>query len=255
MATIAGEHITTFDGKLVQFLGSCSSYVLSRDVMDSTFTLLKNYNTNTVTMATDNKQVEVSFNGQVRVDGDVTEMPYEFGNTQITRDGDLVKVSNARGFSLECDLVNEMCSLRMSGWYHGKVAGLMGTYSNEHVDDFTMSNGRTTDDVAELAQSWETSGTAQIFHQSQSHELVGCFAFVDCDCTADTPVDVFVYVFCCYRQLPVAQQPGDRQPRQRRRRSAPDVRRSLHVTHVTAEELLQGGRPATVPARMPAGGS
>ena len=59
--------------------------------------------------------------GRVRVDMEPIEAPYEYENTQITRVGDMLKVTHARGFSLECDLLNQMCIFRMSGWYHGKV--------------------------------------------------------------------------------------------------------------------------------------
>ena len=156
MATIAGKHITTFDGKVVQFLGTCS-YVLSRDVLDSTFFLIQNYQTNSITLATDNTEVAISFDdGRVRINDDVTELPRAFGHTEVTRQRDSIRVRSRRGFSLECDLHSEVCSLRTSGWYHGKLAGLMGTHTNEQVDDFTMSDGRIADDVTELAQSWQT---------------------------------------------------------------------------------------------------
>ena len=157
MATIAGQHITQFDGRVIEFLGSCRN-VLARDVISDTFTLVRNYDANTLTLVTDGRQVEVTFTGTVKVDGSATDAPFAFANTEVVRTRDSIVVRNRGRFSLECDVTREACVFRMSGWYHGRVAGLMGTYTNEQIDDFVLPNGALASDVTELAASWETSG-------------------------------------------------------------------------------------------------
>lgn len=46
------------------------------------------------------------------------------------------------------------CKLGLSGWYHGKTAGLLGTMDNEPSDDFLTSEGRVTKDLEEFTRSW-----------------------------------------------------------------------------------------------------
>ena len=48
-------------------------------------------------------------------------------------------------------------SVALSGWYHGRTAGLLGTYDNEPFNDFTSSNRQLTEDVEAFTNSWEVS--------------------------------------------------------------------------------------------------
>ena len=47
--------------------------------------------------------------------------------------------------------------MALSGWYHGRTAGLLGTYDNEPFNDLTDSQRQVTDDVEAFSNSWEVS--------------------------------------------------------------------------------------------------
>ena len=64
IATVAGQHITTFDNKVYEFLGTCS-YILSHDVMSNQFTIIKDYDKNVYRVFVDSKQVDINADGQV----------------------------------------------------------------------------------------------------------------------------------------------------------------------------------------------
>lgn len=44
--------------------------------------------------------------------------------------------------------------MELSGWYHGKTAGLFGTMNNEQIDDTLGSNGVIMQDINSHAKSW-----------------------------------------------------------------------------------------------------
>lgn len=57
-------------------------------------------------------------------------------------------------FRLECNIKFNLCTLELSGWYYGKIAGLLGTMNNEQFDDNLGSNKLLLKDTGSLARSW-----------------------------------------------------------------------------------------------------
>lgn len=37
-----------------------------------------------------------------------------------------------------------LCTVRVSGFYHGKLRGLLGDGNNEHYDDYTLPSGKVS---------------------------------------------------------------------------------------------------------------
>lgn len=124
-------------------------------------------------------EVEVSRHGAVKVDGAATELPWQkmdelSGNVLIqaqrwdhavllktmdgikvgpdpvpdTADGGLVEIS--------CDWYYHKCSITLSGHYHGKTAGLLGSNDNEPSNDWDLPDGSTAADVHALGKGWHT---------------------------------------------------------------------------------------------------
>lgn len=54
-------------------------------------------------------------------------------------------------------MIHEHFVIGISGWYFGKVAGLLGTYNNEQYDDMVLNNGQLTSDIEQFMTSWEVS--------------------------------------------------------------------------------------------------
>lgn len=88
------------------------------------------------------------------IDGAQSELPVAFGAIVMTRQGDLIHLQSAKGFTVSCDIANDMCMLNISGWYYNKVAGLFGTYTNEIYDDMMTSDARVVSDMEEFTRSW-----------------------------------------------------------------------------------------------------
>ena len=97
---------------------------------------------------------EIEIGDVAKVDGKMTELPYEYLNTTVTRAGDAITLDSTLGFTVMCDVAESFCSVNISGWYFGKTAGLFGTYNNEPSDDFVTADRQQTDSVEAFAQSW-----------------------------------------------------------------------------------------------------
>lgn len=64
-------------------------------------------------------------------------------------------------YSIRAETLNTVssafCSIGISGWYHGRTAGLLGTYDNERFNDLTDASRKVNNVVEEFANSWEVS--------------------------------------------------------------------------------------------------
>lgn len=85
------------------------------------------------------------------------QLPIELdhGTTYVYQEENVVTVERKHNeFRLECNLKFNLCILELSGWYYGKTAGLLGTMSNEQMDDTLASNGLIVRNTDSLARSW-----------------------------------------------------------------------------------------------------
>lgn len=150
----------TFDKKFYHFNGECS-YILARDFVDDTFSIIVNYETTngisskrSISVVHGDENVEVLPNFGLKANGKKTDLPLFLEHLMVYRLGNMVHIVNSHGVNVTCDVAHDICTLTVSGWYYGKVAGLFGTIDNEPATDFTMSNGQKTSSVLELANSW-----------------------------------------------------------------------------------------------------
>ncbi|XP_074640348.1 uncharacterized protein LOC141898387 isoform X2 [Tubulanus polymorphus] len=157
-ASILGQsHFVTFDHRIYDLTGSCS-YVLAHDFVGNTFTFLINYENGvrkSITVISNNKQIEIFPDFKVTVDDRQTEVPIQFMNTSVIRHSSEIRIHNEQGFTVTCNMLTEICRFNVSGWYFGKTAGLLGTFTNEPADDFTTSSNQVVEDVDEFARSWQ----------------------------------------------------------------------------------------------------
>jgi len=147
----------TFDKQFYEFAGDCS-YLLARDFIDGNFTVLVNYEGDrkkSLTVASNNKNIEIFPDFRVTVDGRNVELPLEFGNTTIIRDGHKIVVASTLGLKVSCDMLYDVCQVHTSGWYFGKVGGLMGTYDNEPNNDFMTPQRSIEENIEGFTRTWD----------------------------------------------------------------------------------------------------
>lgn len=85
----------------------------------------------------------------------VLPIQLENGTTYVYQAENVVTVERRQDqFRLECNLKFDLCTLELSGWYHGKTAGILGTMNYEPTDDMTASSGIVTRNVTAFGESW-----------------------------------------------------------------------------------------------------
>ena len=85
----------------------------------------------------------------------VLPIQLENGTTYVYQAENVVTVERRQNqFRLECNLKFDLCTLELSGWYHGKTAGILGTMNYEPTDDMTASDGIMTKNVTAFGESW-----------------------------------------------------------------------------------------------------
>uniref|UniRef100_A0A1C9ZV19 Apolipophorin long isoform n=1 Tax=Uroteuthis edulis TaxID=55720 RepID=A0A1C9ZV19_9MOLL len=160
----AGQHITTFDGRHFNYKGTCS-YLLARDFVDGDFTVVANFDSDrkaktlkslSITTA-HNEQVEIFADNKVFFNGGEAKLPLQLTDATVTGQGNLIVLESKRGYKVMCDHEIQLYTVKISGWYFNKMAGLFGNFNHEPVDDMLMSNSKYTNDLEQFAQSWSVS--------------------------------------------------------------------------------------------------
>ncbi|XP_075217057.1 uncharacterized protein LOC142322172 [Lycorma delicatula] len=170
-AMIFGNYYITFDSVMYDFrdlvqpvnTDKCASYVLASDFLDNKFTIIINYKNkndgervkDSLTILTEGHQINVDFRSKLIVDGKRTEMPKIIKESLIIyRDINSFIINSKNGFSINCNMVHDVCKIKLNGWYFGKTGGLLGTYNNEPNDDFSFANGTVVKSVQDFVNSW-----------------------------------------------------------------------------------------------------
>lgn len=153
-------------------------------------------------LTTQGVKILVKNNFEVYINGQLEDLPLTLSNGKritMERRPHSVYVHSEDGFSLECTAYQEQCRFHLNGWYTGKVAGLMGTYNNEPLDDFVDPTRSPTESVEHFVNSWQVddvpceSGSSdesdesppsyesecELFFSSQSSPFYPCFHVVE----------------------------------------------------------------------------
>lgn len=166
---IGSQHYITFDGRYFEFAGNCT-YLLAKDFVRDTFAVLVKYDqqeeeiTHKIIVLIGSNAIELDlFNDTMKLlsqkSANVTSnlrLPIELDDaTYVYQVENVVMVERKHNqFRLECNFKFNLCTLELSGWYYGKTAGLLGTMSNEQLDDTLGSNKLFLRDTGSLAHSW-----------------------------------------------------------------------------------------------------
>uniref|UniRef100_A0A182J4N7 Vitellogenin domain-containing protein n=1 Tax=Anopheles atroparvus TaxID=41427 RepID=A0A182J4N7_ANOAO len=143
-------------------------YLLAHDYHNRTLTLLlepsvlpDGRNSRKITLITNDHTLEIDiFDISVKINKkDTTALPALIGKeTVVFRESDQLYVSSQSGFLIACSLRYHLCWLELSGWYFGKVAGLLGTMNNEPFDDRTTAAQSFSQSDDQFLNSWAMPG-------------------------------------------------------------------------------------------------
>ncbi|XP_063370071.1 apolipophorins isoform X1 [Cydia amplana] len=160
---VNGQHIFTFDGRHLTFPGNCR-YVLAHDYVDRNFTLaiqLQNGNPKALILEhQDGKSIELKDNGQVMYNGAAHGFPvwekdvyaYKMANGRIG-------LGSRYGIAAYCTNKLQACYIEVSGFYLGKLRGLLGDGNNEPYDDFRLPNGKITTSESEFGNAYKLASS------------------------------------------------------------------------------------------------
>lgn len=171
-----GEHVFTFDGRHLNFPGSCN-YVLVQDAFENNFTLVANLvdgKLNSLTLFDKGDSVEVMKDGTVNLNGAPTELPAHKNDLAIWRRYYSVSLATRYGLMVLCSSDLRVCHVTVSGFYHGRLRGLLGNGNNEPYDDFVLPTGEVTEDDATFGNAYGLGSckpVSGLTHEHQSDDL------------------------------------------------------------------------------------
>lgn len=174
-----GSHFFTFDGRHFTFPGSCQ-YVLASDFVDGNFSIVANVENGKLKAVTlmDKDVVELNDKGVVTLNGKATDLPLHKNDVHVWRRFYTVNLLTTYGASVMCTTDLKVCHFTVSGFYLGKLRGLLGNGNNEPYDDFTLPNGKVSESSTDFANSYKATKTcaavADPGHASHEHSSPVC---------------------------------------------------------------------------------
>ncbi|XP_073994094.1 apolipoprotein lipid transfer particle isoform X2 [Rhodnius prolixus] len=155
---IGSQRLITFDGVSYDLPGRCS-YLLARDFLYDTFSLVlmaKDVDEVVIALMVYDRMLNIDLsNNVVSVDNEqIPSLPLNISDVYIYAQEGIISVKGAKGFLLRCNFKFSVCTFKLSGWYFGKVAGLLGTMDNEPKTDFTASDHEIKEDLHPFVDSW-----------------------------------------------------------------------------------------------------
>ena len=82
-------------------------------------------------------------------------MPYTSDQVSIIRLGNRVIFESQSGVNVLSDFKSNYHFIGLSGWYFGKVAGVLGTYDNEPSNDLMIPSGAVVKPIKKFMNEWE----------------------------------------------------------------------------------------------------
>ncbi|XP_032678528.1 apolipophorins [Odontomachus brunneus] len=177
---IEGGHFITFDGKSFSMPGDCS-YILAQDMLDGNFSVVANFNKGSlisVTLTEPKESITLKHNREILVNNKPAEYPVRMKNLYAFYEiaHSFVCVETNYGVEVLCTMEGQMgCLIYVSGFYHGRLRGLLGDGNFEHYDDYTLPSGKITESETEFANAYrklDCAAVNTIDHKTQQRNPV-----------------------------------------------------------------------------------
>lgn len=174
-----GSHFFTFDGEHYTFPGNCQ-YLLASDFVDGNFSIVANVQDGKLkSVALVSKDVvELNNQGVVTLNGKPTDLPLHKNEVHAWRRYYTVNLLTTYGASVLCTTDLKVCHFTVSGFYLGKVRGLLGNGNYEPYDDFSLPNGKISQSSTDFANSYKVSkscaAVADPGHAKHDHSSPVC---------------------------------------------------------------------------------
>lgn len=90
---------------------------------------------------------------------DAVELPYRKPTLAAYRDYEMITLVSTAGVTVDCtpDLIG--CAVKISGFYHGQLRGLLGNGNNEPYDDFIVPNGKIVTAEGQFGNAYKLSSS------------------------------------------------------------------------------------------------
>nr|CAD7604227.1 unnamed protein product [Timema genevievae] len=172
---VDSQHFFTLDNRHFTFKGSCS-YVLLQDVVDGNFTVvlsIDNGKFGSLLLADDKDSLELLADKSLLVNGERSEFPAHQGLLSAWRRYHWANLKSTAGVLVYVDAHTDLIAVTVSGFYHGRTRGLLGTLSYEPADDLIKPDGQFATKETEFGNSWKVGQCKDVTgHSHHDHETV-----------------------------------------------------------------------------------
>nr|XP_033202794.1 apolipophorins [Bombus vancouverensis nearcticus] len=156
-----GGHFFTFDGRHLSLPGTCT-YVLAQDMQDGNFSVIANFNEGnlvSITVTELKESITLKSNGNILMNNKPAEFPTSTKNLHAYLFPPFSNIKSDYGVRVTCSNKSPMiCVVHVSGFYLGKLRGILGDGNNEPYDDFTLPSGKITESGSEFGNAYKLKG-------------------------------------------------------------------------------------------------
>ena len=88
-----------------------------------------------------------------------SEFPVHLPGLDVFWADNLMHIVSKAGVNIICDSELVLCNIRISGYYHGQLRGLLGNGNLEPYDDYTIPSGKIVTSESEFGNSYKMTGS------------------------------------------------------------------------------------------------
>lgn len=163
-----GSHMFTFDGRHMTFPGKCN-YILTRDFVEGNFSVvahMENGKMKTISLTDKKGYLEINDSGELRAAEKKVEYPYHHNTIHAWRNYYTVSMLSEFGVEVQCTEDLKTCHIKVSGFYSGKLRGLLGNGNNEPYDDYLLPSGKITESTSDLGNAYRVKSNCDAVVES-----------------------------------------------------------------------------------------